>query len=151
MICIWFRAGVERGVIVTTISELDEALEREMLEIRRRGVGNNGPRAVGALNRALGDTPSSQPSGLAGPLAGTPSMHDSAPPARSMSAGAPLMSDEHEQPQSYRMAAGAEALSRTPATNGKGKPRPGDAALSPSMSRRPRRELSAEDDDRRPI
>lgn len=50
-----FRAGVERGVIVTSVSELDEALERELSSIRKRGVAANAPRSMGALNRALGD------------------------------------------------------------------------------------------------
>jgi hypothetical protein len=51
-----FRAGVERGVIVTSVSELDEALERELSSIRRRGVAAGAaPRSMGALNRALGD------------------------------------------------------------------------------------------------
>ncbi len=51
-----FRAGVERGIIVTSVSELDEALERELSSIRKRGVAANAPRSMGALNRALGDS-----------------------------------------------------------------------------------------------
>lgn len=52
-----FRAGVERGVIVTSVSELDEALERELSSIRKRGVAaGSAPRSMGALNRALGDS-----------------------------------------------------------------------------------------------
>jgi hypothetical protein len=52
-----FRAGVERGVIVTSVSELDEALERELSSIRKRGVAAGAsPRSMGALNRALGDS-----------------------------------------------------------------------------------------------
>lgn len=52
-----FRAGVAQGVIVTSVSELDERLEREMAGIRARGVVANAPRAVAALNQAIGDTP----------------------------------------------------------------------------------------------
>lgn len=47
-----FRAGVEAGVIVTHASQLDEKLERE---IRERKLGElSKPRAVGALNQAIG-------------------------------------------------------------------------------------------------
>lgn len=47
-----FRAGIERGVIVTHASMLDEKLEKE---IRGRKLGElSTPRAVGALNRAMG-------------------------------------------------------------------------------------------------
>lgn len=56
LVALRFHAGVEQGVIVTSVSELDEALEREMAGIRRRGVGSNiGSRAVGVLNQAIGD------------------------------------------------------------------------------------------------
>ena len=51
-----FRAGVAAGVIVTSVSELDERLDREMAGIRSRGVVAAGlPRAVGALNQAIGE------------------------------------------------------------------------------------------------
>ena len=53
-----FRAGVAEGVIVTSVNELDERLEREMATIRNRGVqAANTPRTVGALNRAIGERP----------------------------------------------------------------------------------------------
>ena len=53
-----FRAGVADGVIVTSVSELDERIEREVASIRNRGVQAAGvPRAVAALNRAIGDRP----------------------------------------------------------------------------------------------
>ncbi len=52
-----FRAGVAQGVIVTSVSELDERLEREMAGIRSRGVAASAPRSVAALNQAIGDTP----------------------------------------------------------------------------------------------
>jgi len=47
-----FRMGVERGVIATHASQLDEKIERE---IRARKLGELAtPRAVGALNQAIG-------------------------------------------------------------------------------------------------
>jgi hypothetical protein len=49
-----FRAGVEAGVIIQSVSELDRAIEREAEEIMRRGISVSGPRAVGALNAAIG-------------------------------------------------------------------------------------------------
>ncbi len=53
-----FWAGVSRGVIVTSVSELDRAIDQEISGIRARGVSSNmGPRAVGMLNRAVGDQP----------------------------------------------------------------------------------------------
>ncbi len=54
-VCLWFRAGVERGVIITAPSELDKAVEREVEQISKRGVASSAPKAVGALNRAIGD------------------------------------------------------------------------------------------------
>ena len=53
-----FWAGVSRGVIVRSVSELDRAIDQEISGIRTRGVSSNlGPRAVGVLNRAVGDQP----------------------------------------------------------------------------------------------
>lgn len=53
-----FRDGVAQGVIVTSVNDLDERLEREISGIRSRGVIAAGlPRAVGALNQAIGDAP----------------------------------------------------------------------------------------------
>lgn len=53
-----FRSGVEAGVIATSVSELNEKLERE---IRSMKTGNlSAPRAVGALNLAIGAQPSEQ-------------------------------------------------------------------------------------------
>jgi len=47
-----FRIGIERGIIVTHASQLEEQIERE---IRERKLGElSTPRAVGALNRAIG-------------------------------------------------------------------------------------------------
>lgn len=53
-----FRQGVFEGVIVTSISELDERLEREIAGIRVNGVSAQSPaRAVAALNQAIGEKP----------------------------------------------------------------------------------------------
>lgn len=50
-----FLTGVEQGVIVTSVSELEEKLQREMSSIK---IGStSAPRSVGALNRAIGETP----------------------------------------------------------------------------------------------
>lgn len=54
-----FRAGVNAGIIITNVSELEERLERE---IRARRVGElSTPRAVGALNHVIGETGLSAP------------------------------------------------------------------------------------------
>lgn len=71
VVAINFRAGVERGVIVTSVSELDQAIEREMEQIKVRGIGSNvGARTIGTLNRAIGDAapaeaPPAAPPGVA--------------------------------------------------------------------------------------
>lgn len=50
-----FWAGVSRGVIVTSVSQLDQAVSREISEIQSRGVASNlAPRAVGVMNEAAG-------------------------------------------------------------------------------------------------
>ncbi len=48
-----FSAGIEQGAIVTSVSELDEKLEREMQSIKLGAT--SAPRTIGALNRAIGD------------------------------------------------------------------------------------------------
>jgi hypothetical protein len=53
-VALWFRAGVERGVIVMSPSELDRAVVREAEMIQKRGVATSAPKAVGALNQAMG-------------------------------------------------------------------------------------------------
>lgn len=58
-VCVWFRAGVERGVIVTSPSQLDRAIEREAAELAKQGVSTGVTRSVGALNQAIGDIPAS--------------------------------------------------------------------------------------------
>lgn len=54
-VILWFRAGVERGVIITSPSQLDRAVEREVDQISKRGVQASAPKSVGALHRAIGD------------------------------------------------------------------------------------------------
>jgi len=55
---IWFHSAVERGMIVTAMSQLDAAVEREVAAIRAAGVGAaSTARTVGALNQAIGDVP----------------------------------------------------------------------------------------------
>lgn len=80
MVALNFRAGVERGVIITSVSELDQAIEREMEQIKHRGIGSNvgGGRTIGTLNRAIGDqSPSEAPTAS---LA-APGMRPPTPPA----------------------------------------------------------------------
>jgi len=57
LVRIWFNEGVERGVIYTSVSEIDEVMDREMASISARGVQGSVSRAMGALNRAIGDRP----------------------------------------------------------------------------------------------
>jgi hypothetical protein len=78
MVLARFRAGVAQGVIIQSVSELDERLEREMAGIRSRGVAASAPRAVAALNTAIGDVPTAAPSILL-PQA---EVEESAPPGR---------------------------------------------------------------------
>ncbi len=57
---VWFhfREGVDRGIIVTSISDLELTVEREMERVRTRGVVSHvGPRSTGALNMAIGERP----------------------------------------------------------------------------------------------
>ncbi len=51
-----FRAGIEAGIIATSVSELDEKLEREIRSMKTGQLST--PRAVGALNMAIGAQPS---------------------------------------------------------------------------------------------
>jgi hypothetical protein len=76
-VIIRMRLGVESGIIVTHASQLDEKLERE---IRDRKLGElSQPRAVGALNQAIGhadeveEAPPPEP--MAPPPAPPPSKH----------------------------------------------------------------------------
>jgi len=53
-----YRAGVERGVIATSVNHFDAAIQREMNEIAKRGVMPGGSvRAVGSMNRVVGMPP----------------------------------------------------------------------------------------------
>ncbi|MGQ0626802.1 MAG: hypothetical protein ACT4PL_01730 [Phycisphaerales bacterium] len=63
LVAIWFHGGVERGVIVTAVSELDRAVEREVAAIRAHGVTSlsGAGRVLGALNHVLGDAPVDTP------------------------------------------------------------------------------------------
>ncbi len=68
-----FRAGVEEGVIVTSVNQFDEKIEREI----RTSKWNiyNQPRTMGALNKAMGDRVSGPGhSSITGMAAGAESM-----------------------------------------------------------------------------
>jgi subtilisin family serine protease len=57
-----FRDGVAEGIIVTSVSELDDRLEKEMAGIRSRGPqAAQSVRAVAALNHAIGEAPQPLP------------------------------------------------------------------------------------------
>ncbi len=84
LVRIWFNEGVERGVIYTSVSEIDEAMDKEMASISARGVQAGVPRAMGALHRAIGD----------------PAVTRDEPPVR-LAAGAEGLSDPHA-PRSIR-------------------------------------------------
>jgi hypothetical protein len=80
-----FRAGIAEGIIVTSVSELDERLEREMASIRNRGVEiNPSARAVAALNHAIGEAP--VPVAPAVPVAAAA---EASPPLRRIAVPAP--------------------------------------------------------------
>jgi hypothetical protein len=66
-----FRQGLAEGVIATSMSEIDERLEREMAGIRSSGVGAANTRTVAALNHAIGEKPgySGPPESLPHPAA----------------------------------------------------------------------------------
>jgi hypothetical protein len=53
-VAIWFRAGVERGIVVSGPSELERAVVREAEMIQKRGVAASTPKAMGALSMAMG-------------------------------------------------------------------------------------------------
>lgn len=44
-----FRAGVERGVIPTSVNHFDAAIQKEMSDIAKRGVSASGPRTLGTI------------------------------------------------------------------------------------------------------
>jgi hypothetical protein len=76
-VVVHFLNGIDQGVIATSVSELDEKLEREMSSAKATGMTG---RSVGALNRAIGDrseeTPAPAPAkpmkGLKDPTPGDP-------------------------------------------------------------------------------
>jgi hypothetical protein len=49
-----FNSGIEQGMIVTSVNDLDHKLAREMSSIK--SAATSAPRSLGALNRALGDS-----------------------------------------------------------------------------------------------
>ncbi|MEC9372527.1 MAG: hypothetical protein VYC34_01730, partial [Planctomycetota bacterium] len=53
LVTLRFSAGIEQGVIATSVSELDEKLDREISQMKISA--GSMPRAVGALSRAFGD------------------------------------------------------------------------------------------------
>jgi hypothetical protein len=68
VVVVRFRIGIEQGVIVTHASQLDEKLERE---IRERKLGElSQPRAVGALNQAIGLTTGGGDRSMQSPMGG---------------------------------------------------------------------------------
>jgi len=53
-----FRLGVDAGMIVTHLSQIDERIQNEIRETASRGVGSNvGSRSLGSLNAAIGSNP----------------------------------------------------------------------------------------------
>lgn len=62
----WYRGGVEAGIIVTSANDLDDKLEAELQSVRSRGgsVGRGTVRAVGALNQAIGASPLPSTAGM---------------------------------------------------------------------------------------
>jgi hypothetical protein len=76
----WFRSGVNKGIIITAVSELDERLHAEMQALADRGggaLGTSSVRAVGALNRAIGDVQAAASPGPSGPV-GSPTLRRAA-------------------------------------------------------------------------
>ena len=56
LVALRFWAGASQGVIVTSVSELDQAIDREISAVRAHGPSSNiGPRSVGVLNQAVGE------------------------------------------------------------------------------------------------
>ncbi len=90
-----YRLGVDAGIIVTHLSQIDEKIQREMSETASRGVGSNvGPRVAGSLHAAIGEAPTHLR---------TPEEIEAQRIARGLARGDTL-----------KKAAGAEGLSRRP-------------------------------------
>lgn len=66
-----FRTGVEQGIIVTSISEFDRAIDNEISSLQETGIGARQPKVLGALYRTLGD-PGQPQAGLSGDQLGSP-------------------------------------------------------------------------------
>lgn len=57
-VALWFHSGVEQGVIVTSVNQVDHAIEREAAAIAKSGVSSlHRPRTLATLDRPLGDEP----------------------------------------------------------------------------------------------
>ncbi|MFM9957194.1 MAG: hypothetical protein ACKVZJ_03895 [Phycisphaerales bacterium] len=110
-----FRAGVEEGVLVTSVSQLDEKIERE-IRVNRDKWSMMGGRAVGALNKAMGDPIVRGPGSGAGGRAGA----GHAGGAGLGSTGGPMMPGAGSS-HLTGMAAGAEGMG----------PRPGEPPEAP--------------------
>ena len=86
-----FRMAVAAGVIVKSVSELDAAIDREIADIRRKGLSVSGPRAVGALNEAIGEA--------TGVLRGMPPAARTPEPARAEAdPGRALYDEDYKRP-----------------------------------------------------
>lgn len=52
------RAGVHAGILVSSVSQLDERIEEELHRVRTEGVGSNiGPRTIGVVGAPIGASP----------------------------------------------------------------------------------------------
>jgi hypothetical protein len=54
-VAIWFRAGVERGVVVLSPTELERQVVKEAEMIQKRGVAASTSKASRVLNQAMGE------------------------------------------------------------------------------------------------
>lgn len=81
LVIVWFRSGTDRGVIVTSVSQLDELIEHEAAQVAARGPSAIRPgvaRAVGTLDRAIGERPASAALRPAGATTGSPALQSAA-------------------------------------------------------------------------
>ncbi len=89
IVLLWFRAGVEAGVLVADDSEVDERLEKEMEEVRRRLSVGSVSRSSTALNQTMDTEP--QVSKPAAPIPSAPT-----PPPPPPAAAAPATDEDEE-------------------------------------------------------
>lgn len=83
-----FRAGIEEGVVITSVNQLDERIEKEIRTNKWGALSM--PRSVGALNRAIGDRPAAP---------GAPGMMTAGHPGvTARAAGAESMGPAPEEP-----------------------------------------------------